>query len=102
VPVVLALAALGAYAYRSSAGDVVVAFVFGIAGYYLKKYDWPRVAFVIAFVLGPMVENNLLVTLTLQEMGRINIWTRPIAMVLLALAIISLIAPWRRRRGHAE
>lgn len=100
VPVVLALAALGAYAYRSSAGDVAVAFVFGIAGYYMKKYDWPRVAFVIAFVLGPMVEDNLLVTLTLQEMGRINIWTRPIAMVLLALAVVSLLAPWRRRRGR--
>lgn len=102
IPVVLGLAALGSFAYRSSMSDVMLAFLFGVAGYYMKKYGWPRVSFVIALVLGPLVEDKLLVTLMLQDMGRINFWTRPIAMVFLALSIISLMTPWLRARRRSR
>ncbi len=89
-PIIFALTALGAFAYKSRIEDVVVAALFGIVGFYMKKYDWPRVPLVIALILGTLFENNLHITLRLQELGRINFWTRPLTLLLLILTIGTL------------
>lgn len=93
-PVIFALAALGAFVYKGRFGDVGVAFLFGAAGYFMKKYEWPRVPLVIALVLGTLFENNLHITLRLHEMGRINFWTRPLALTLIVLTVATLALPY--------
>jgi len=108
VPLLLVLASVGAYVYKGQLADVFAAFLFGALGYYMKKYDWPRIPLVIALVLGFLFETNFHITLKLHELGRINIWTRPIAMTLLALSVLSLALPYlqasqtRRRTEAAE
>lgn len=103
VPVILTMASVGAYVHRSRIEDVVVAYVFGGLGYLLKKFGWPRVPFVVGLVLGPIFESNLHLTLRLQELGRIQFWSRPIAMILLALTILGLVVPaTMRRRGRVR
>ena len=107
-PIVLSFACLGAFAFRSRVLDIFVAFGFGVFGYYLKKFGWPRIAFVIALVLGPLFESYLFITLRLHELGRIHFWTRPLtlALVILTLAVVvtlrkqSLAGP--ARPGGAE
>ena len=104
VPGIFILATLGAYMYRGRLEDVVTAYLFGLFGYFLKKYDWPRIPLVIALVLGPLFETNLHITLKLHALGQINFWGRPIAMILLGLAVVSLVLPyfqvlWSKRRG---
>ena len=96
VPIILALVTVGAYIYRGLFEDVVVAFLFGFIGYSMKVLDWPRIPLLIALVLGPLFENNLLITLKLHQLGMINFWTRPIAMALLALSVISLFLACRQ------
>ena len=49
--------------------DVGVAFLFGVAGYYMKKHGWPRIPFVIALLLGGAIERNLHVSWQLLELG---------------------------------
>jgi putative tricarboxylic transport membrane protein len=95
-PVIFSLAALGAFAYKSRIEDVAAAFGFGVAGYYLKKHGWPRIPLVIAVVLGPLFETNLRITLQLQQLGRIDFWTRPIALALVILTIVTLALPFIR------
>jgi TctA family transporter len=96
-PLVLIFAAVGAYVYQGSFGDVVVAFVFGVAGYFLKRHGWPRIPLVTALVLGPLFETNLHLTLGLQQAGRINFFTRPVVWMLLALMIVTFGRPgWRK------
>lgn len=93
LPVILILALGGAYAYKGRISDVLVACGFGLLGYAMKKKGWPRVPMVIALVLGPIFEQNFHLTLRLQELGRIDFWSRPITQGLLALTVVSLLIP---------
>jgi TctA family transporter len=98
VPVILSIVAMAAYVYRGLIGDVVLAVVVGIGGFYLKKHGWPRLPFVIAIVLGPLFERQLMLYLQLAGLGRISLWSRPIALAILGLIIVSLTIPLIRRR----
>lgn len=104
VPVIFVLATLGAYMYKGRVEDVIAVYIFGFIGYFMKAYGWPRIPLVIALVLGPLFETNLHITMKLHDLGRINFWTRPIAMVLLGFSILSLALPylqaWRLRRAE--
>jgi putative tricarboxylic transport membrane protein len=96
-PVMLVLAVLAALAYRGSGQDLVLAAGFGIVGYYLAKHDWPRVPLVIAFVLGAVLEDNLLLTWRLAGLGRIDLLERPVALVLILLIAATVFWLWRAR-----
>jgi len=102
VPIIVVLVSLAAFVYKGRIEDVIIAFLFGLVGYYLKKYGWPRIPLVIALVLGAMFETNLHLTLRLHQLGRINFWTRPIAMGLLGLTVLSLALPYISRVGRRE
>jgi TctA family transporter len=104
-PFIFALATLGAYVYKGRVEDVAVVFIFGFIGYYMKKHDWPRIPLVVALVLGSLFENNLHITLRLHQLGRINFWTRPITLALIALTAAMLALPYLqayrgRRKGR--
>jgi putative tricarboxylic transport membrane protein len=88
---------LAALAYRGSGQDLVLAAGFGIVGYYLAKHDWPRVPLVIAFVLGAVLEDNLLLTWRLAGLGRIDLLERPVALVLILLIAATVFWLWRAR-----
>jgi putative tricarboxylic transport membrane protein len=98
VPFVLALIAIAAVIYRGQPEDLVVTAAFGLFGYYLKKYGWPRVPFVIALVLGPMFEINLHLTTQLERLGRIHLLGRPIAAALALLIVLTLLLPFVGRK----
>ena len=76
-------------------GDVWLAFGFGIVGYGMKRHGWPRVAFIIALVLGPMLELNLRLTMSLQRAGRLQLWTRP---AVIGLVILIALTIWLQHR----
>ncbi len=93
IPVIVTLAAIGAVQYRGLLADFVCALLFGILGYLMKHHDWPRVPLVIAMSLAPLFENSLHLTLRLQELGRIDFWSRPIVIGLLILTLTNLFLP---------
>jgi TctA family transporter len=95
-PLIFGLAALGAFAYRERMSDVLIAFVFGILGYYMKKHGWPRIPFVIAFVLGNLFETNLHITWRLASLGRIDFWSRPVVLALVLLTVVNFALPYLR------
>ena len=55
-PVILVVCAIGAYTVHNSTFDVVMMLVFGLAGYVLKKCDYPLAPMVLAIVLGDKAE----------------------------------------------
>ncbi|MEE4217563.1 MAG: tripartite tricarboxylate transporter permease [Xanthomonadales bacterium] len=93
VPVILALAAFGAFQYRGLLADLFCALVFGLVGFLMKRRDWPRIPMVMALALAPMFENNLHLTLRLQELGRIDFWSRPVVVTLVLLTAVNLLLP---------
>jgi TctA family transporter len=92
-PVVFSLALLGVYSFRGQAADLVTALIFGVGGYFMKKHGWPRIPLVMALLLGPLFETSFHLTLRLQEVGRINLWTRPVTLAFIVLAVVTLILP---------
>lgn len=76
--------------------DLYVVLGFGVFGYLLKRFDWPRVPFIIAFVLGSFIERNVALTAQLFELDRLSFVERPAAMVLAALILLSFI--WMARK----
>ncbi len=99
-PTILLLCFVGTYAIDNSLFDVQAMFFFGILGYVMRKFDYPLAPLLIAFVLGPMLENALRQALIMSE-GDIGIFiSRPISLgfLLLTVLTVSLIAfrIWRR------
>lgn len=93
-PVILGLAALGAYATNNSFYDVIVMVIFGLIGYFMQKIGFSTAPLTLGLCLSSMVEANWLRATVL---ARGNMWTyflhRPIAMALAALVVITLVSP---------
>jgi TctA family transporter len=90
---ILALAVLGALQFRGLMADVVCAALFGLLGYVMKRLNWSRIPMVIALALAPLFETNLHLTLRLQELGRIDFWSRPVVIGLVVLTLGNLFLP---------
>jgi putative tricarboxylic transport membrane protein len=73
--------------------DVYVMVGFGIAGYFMRKFGYEPAPLVLAFVLGPMLENNLRKSLILSQGDLMTFVERPISAACLALAAVLLIGP---------
>ncbi|MEM0977157.1 MAG: tripartite tricarboxylate transporter permease [Pseudomonadota bacterium] len=77
--------------------DLITAVIFGIFGYFLRKYDWPRVPFVIALVLGSFLETNLSISVRLIDLGRVDPFERPASIGIMVMIAASLWWMLRRR-----
>ncbi len=104
-PVIFVLCIVGGYAPEQSLHDVWLMLLFGVAGYLLRKLDYPVAPAVLAIVLGPLAEQSLRQSLLLSQ-GEMSIFvTRPLSLMFLlagvALFIYPLFVAWRRRRRDA-
>jgi len=92
-PLIIMFVLLGAYALNNSVADVLATLLFGIMGYLMKRYGLEPAPLVLAFVLGPMLENNLSKALIMSHRNPMLFFTRPISATLLTLAILVLAYP---------
>lgn len=74
-PVVLVLCVFGAYAINNTIFDVLVTFIMGIVGYGMRLLGIPAAPFLIAFILGPLLEDNFRQSLLLGK-GDFSIFVR--------------------------
>ncbi|GAB7388971.1 tripartite tricarboxylate transporter permease [Bacillaceae bacterium] len=95
-PGIIAISLVGAYAVEGKFGDVIVAFLFGLIGLYMKQFGYSRIAFIIALVLGGLLESSYHQALT--TFGPSGFFTRPISLTLLVLTVFSLLWPAMRKR----
>ncbi|HLU59709.1 MAG TPA: tripartite tricarboxylate transporter permease [Pseudonocardia sp.] len=98
VPFLLLLLTLGAYTSSNSAGDIVVMLGAAALGVACIRYDWPRVPFLLAVVLGSLAERYLFLSHSLYGWSWLS---RPIVVVIgLAMATTILVPAIRRRRAR--
>ena len=93
---------VGAYSTNQSLFDVKVMVVFAVVGYFFKRWGISPAALLIAFILGPLAENNLRLALTLSAGDPMVFVTRPMSATFLAIAAASLVWLGVRRRKNAE
>jgi putative tricarboxylic transport membrane protein len=58
LPAVLILCVFGCYAVNNNVFDIIVMFVMGWVGYFMMRFGIPAAPFLIAFILGPLLEDN--------------------------------------------
>jgi putative tricarboxylic transport membrane protein len=98
-PAIVILCTIGAYAARSNPVDVLAMFGFGILGFFMEKAEFSISAFVLAFILGDILESSFLRTMILFDWNPLQIFTHPFAGALVAAALATLLwATVRPRR----
>ena len=107
-PLIIMFVLLGAYALKNSVADLVTTILFGLMGYLMKRFGIEPAPLILAFVLGPMLENSLSKALIMSRTGNpLFFFTRPISAALLSLAILVLLFPllrwaWRSATGRGN
>lgn len=101
LPFIVVLSIVGSYAINNSLFDVAIMFVFGLIGLAMRRFGFPLAPLVLGLILGRMAEENLRRALILSE-GQLNIFfMRPIALLLLLGAVISVaFGIWQQRRSQ--
>lgn len=102
-PVVLVLCVFGAYAINNTIFDVLVMLIMGVLGYLMLRLKIPAAPFLIAFILGPLLEDNFRQSLLLGR-GDFTIFFRtPICWVFWTLTVLILAAMiYQRVRGRTD
>jgi putative tricarboxylic transport membrane protein len=94
LPCIVILSVVGSFAMNNSMFDVYVMLVFGIIGYFMRKFSFPAAPAVLALILGPMAERNLINSLQMSKVPILQYYlTRPLCWVFIVLIILSLVAP---------
>lgn len=104
MPILVSLVVLGAYASESHFEDVLFVFVFGALGVIMKRYGYARPPLLLGFVLAPLLENYLVISLSTYGP---TFFMRPISLVIVGLILIGGLLPLiryigERRNGNAE
>lgn len=92
MPSVLVLCVFGVYAVNNAIFDVGVMFVIGWLGYAMMRTGMPAAPFLIAFILGPLLEDNFRQAM-LMSGGDLAILVRsPITWFFWALSVATVLA----------
>jgi putative tricarboxylic transport membrane protein len=105
LPVIIVFCVIGSFGLDNVMFDVWVMLIFGVIGFALERARYPLGPFVIGFVLAPLMEAKLRTGLMMTGGTITPMFTRPIALAFLIVAIVLLVWPlvgeWRRRRAAA-
>jgi putative tricarboxylic transport membrane protein len=101
-PLIVFFSVLGTYSIRFLAYDVWVMTLFGVIGYFMRKFGYPIAPMVLATVIAQMMEMSLGQSMLMSQGSIFILFTRPISGVFMALAFASIIRGiWLQMRTHA-
>jgi putative tricarboxylic transport membrane protein len=92
IPVIFVLSLCGSYAMRQNIFDVYLTIAFGVVGYLMQRYQYPLSPILLALILGPMAEANLRRSMVVSGGDWHILFSRPIAVGLMALGVAFMIA----------
>ncbi|MFH0914710.1 MAG: tripartite tricarboxylate transporter permease, partial [Chloroflexota bacterium] len=84
VPLVIVVLSVGSFVYHGVFNDLLATFAFGIIGTLMRRYQFNRPALFLAFVLGPLLEKYLFISLKLSGP---MFFLRPVSLVIMVVII---------------
>jgi TctA family transporter len=98
MPGVLSLIYIGAFEATRNWGDIFSLLFFGMLGWAMKHFRWPRPPFVLGFILGDVIERYMFISI--ERYGAA--WMlRPFVVIMFVMAGLSLVRPLLQDvRGH--
>jgi putative tricarboxylic transport membrane protein len=103
-PLILLFCLIGVYSVSTNVFDIYVMLASGALGYLLRKLNYEPAPLVLAFVLGPMLEQNLRQALILSDGSPSVFLARPLSVGSLLLSLfllLSAILPSLRRKRES-
>lgn len=99
IPVVVTFIVVGTFQNAMTALDFVVLLGIGILGMAMKELNWPRSAFALGFVLGPLLEKYFFLSYQIAGWGWLK---QPIVLLLLGLGVLTIVRQGVLRYRSAE
>ncbi len=90
--VITGLCIVGAYAINNNPFDVWVMIGMGLVAFTLRRGDFPLAQVVLGMVLGPILEQNFMVSAIKSRWDWMSFFERPVALLLMGLTILVVIA----------
>jgi putative tricarboxylic transport membrane protein len=106
-PMILLFCIIGVYSMNNLSFDLYVMLFFGVVGWLMRKFGYEGAPLILAFVLGPMLENALRQSLLISQGSFLIFVTRPISAIALGFAFLLLLTTLlpnfkKRRRQYDE
>ena len=98
--VIIVFCVLGAFALRNDMADVWLALVFGVVGFFMRRFDLPIPPLVMGIILGPLAEQYFLTSMVSHANDVTVFVTRPISAVILMVS--AAIVVWAAARALRE
>ena len=100
-PLILLFCLIGAYTLNGLSFDLYVMIFFGVVGWIMRKFGYEAAPLIMAYILGPMLENALRQSLLISGGSFLIFITRPISGIALGftfLLLLSNIFPYIKKR----
>jgi TctA family transporter len=91
-PGILVFCAIGVFSLKNATFDVYLMALFGIIGYVFSKLGAEPAPMLLAFILGPLMEEYLRRAMLLSRGDPMVFIQRPISATLLALAVLAMLS----------
>ncbi|GAB3523747.1 tripartite tricarboxylate transporter permease [Arthrobacter monumenti] len=90
---ILVFGILGVYSISGSLVEVLIVCAIGVAGFFMRVYDFPVAPAILGAILGPMMETQLRRALSISQGDFSVFFTRPLTVGLLLVAVAILVLP---------
>ncbi|GEL78003.1 tripartite tricarboxylate transporter permease [Tenuibacillus multivorans] len=104
ISLVIMFSLIGVYAISFSVFDLYLLLAFGVLGFLMRMFAFPAPPFILAFILGGMMEQSFRQSMTISD-GNISIFFESnISLVLIILSALSLSFPilkniWAKKKA---
>jgi len=105
-PLILLFCLIGVYSMNNLSFDLYIMLFFGVVGWLMRKFGYEGAPLILAYVLGPMLENALRQSLLISQGSFLIFVSRPISAVALGFAslllLTTLLPNFRKRRQQYD
>jgi putative tricarboxylic transport membrane protein len=91
---ILVFSTLGVYSLSNSLVDLMIMYLIGFAGFFMRRYDIPIAPLVLGVILGPLMEAQFRRALSISQ-GDLSVFvTRPLSLGILLAALAAAVLPY--------
>ena len=101
-PVILVMCFLGAYSSSNTIFAIGVMLAMTLIALFLSWADIPKMPFILANILGSMLEKYLRRGISYSTNGLLSFVTRPVSALFLLIAVLSLVLPIIKKKKKAK
>ncbi|HEX6175495.1 MAG TPA: tripartite tricarboxylate transporter permease [Candidatus Binatia bacterium] len=92
-PLILLFCLIGVYSLNTNVAEIIIMLIFGVIGFVFRRVGFEGAPFILAMVLGPIMETSLRQSLLISRGNFSIFFTRPICAVLMVVTVAFLISP---------